>query len=326
MPPIKPNTPPPSVISGPVQGDKTTNRAHPSSAVSNSGPVGRDPVRSDVPSITIQPRKDWQIIDWRECCEYRDLLFFMVLRDLTVMYKQTVLGFAWALLNPLLNMFVFTVIFGIMAGVPTDGIPKPVFYYSALLPWTYFSAALTGSTQSLIQGTGLFTKVYFPRVFIPIVPVLSKLLDLAIASLLLVGLMAFYGLKPSANVLYLPLLLPILVITAAGAGMWLSALALQFRDIRHAITFGIQLLMYAAPVVWPVSLIEKIVPQHVELARLIYGCYPVAGVIEGFRSAVLGKTPMPWDLIGVGLVSAVLIFISGALYFRRTERIFADVA
>jgi lipopolysaccharide transport system permease protein len=173
-------------------------------------------------------------------------------------------------------MVVFTVIFGTMAKVPTDGIPKPIFYYSALLPWTYFAAALTGSTNSLIAGTSIFTKVYFPRVFIPMVPVLSKLVDLSIASLLLGGLMVYYGVVPSTNVVFLPLLLFILVLTAAGAGIWLSALAIQFRDVRHALTFGIQLLMYAAPVVWPVSLIARTFPDHTQLVRACYGLYPLA--------------------------------------------------
>jgi lipopolysaccharide transport system permease protein len=279
-----------------------------------------------LPSIVIQPQRGWKIFDWHELGEYRDLLYFMVLRDITVVYKQTILGFSWALLNPFLNMIVFTVIFGTMAKVPSDGIPKPIFYYSALLPWTYFAAALTGSTNSLIQGTNLFTKVYFPRVFIPLVPVVSKLVDFFIAALLLGALMVFYHVSPSVNMVFLPLPLVILVLTASGAGLWLSALAIQFRDVRHAMTFGIQLLMYAAPVVWPVSLISKVVPAHADIVRLLYGFYPMAGVIEGFRSAVLGKTPMPWDLIGPAFLGAILVFISGASYFRRTERIFADVA
>jgi len=297
------------------------------------GPQGTGPSTNDfkalvsaAPALVIRPRKGWQIIDWKEICSYRDLFYFLVLRDITVVYKQTVLGFAWALLNPFFNMVVFTFVFGRMAGVPSDGIPKPIFYYSALLPWTYFAAALTGSTNSLIQGSTVFTKVYFPRMFIPLVPVCSKLMDLSIASLLLGALMLFFRVPPSTQVLFIPLLLMVLVLTASGAGLWLSALAIQFRDVRHAITFTVQLLMYAAPVVWPVSLLSKAFPHAAGTVRLIYGVYPMAGVIEGFRSAVLGRTPMPWDLIGMGFFSAMLLFLSGAFFFRRAERVFADVA
>jgi lipopolysaccharide transport system permease protein len=274
---------------------------------------------TEPPSITIQPRKGWQIVDWREICEYRDLFYFMVLRDVTVLYKQTVLGFAWAILNPFFSMVVFSVVFGRLAKVPSDGIPYPIFSYAALLPWTYFSGAVTGSTSSLIQGTALFTKVYFPRVFIPWVPVCSKLVDFGIAFLLLAGLMFFYHIAPSWNLLFLPLLVCLMVVAAAGLGMWLSALAIQFRDVKHAMTFLTQLLMYAAPVVWPVSLIPA--PY-----RVWYGLYPMVGVIEGFRSAIFGRNPMPWDLLAAGALSASLLALTGALYFRRTERVFADVA
>ncbi len=277
------------------------------------------PLTSSVPTVVIEPRSGWQIIDWREICEYRDLLYFLVLRDVTVLYKQTVLGFTWALLNPFFSMVVFSIVFGRLAKVPSDGIPYPIFSYAALLPWTYFSSAVTGSTNSLIQGTSIFTKVYFPRLFIPLVPVFSKLVDFAIAFVLLIALMVYYGVKPTWN---LPLLLApcaLLILSAAGLGMWLSALAIQYRDVKHAIQFVTQILMYAAPVVWPVSLIPD---QY----RFWYGLYPMAGVIEGFRSCIIGKHPMPWDLLAAGAVSSSLLALTGALYFRRTERIFADVA
>jgi lipopolysaccharide transport system permease protein len=214
---------------------------------------------------------------------------------------------------------VFTIIFGVLLKVPSDGKPYAVFSFAALLPWTYFSQSLTGATNSLIQGTGLFTKVYFPRVFIPLVPVFSKLVDFAIAFVFLVALMLWYHVVPSWNVVFLPLLLALMMLTSAGLGMLLSALAIQYRDIRHAMGFVIQALMYAAPVVWPVS---KLPPGM----RLWYGLYPMAGVIEGFRAALLNTGPMPWDLIGMGSVTAIVSFLIGGFYFRRTERFFADVA
>lgn len=251
--------------------------------------------------------------------EYRDLLYFMVLREITVLYSQTILGFAWAIINPLFGMVVFTVIFGKLAKVPSDGIPYPIFSYAALVPWTYFSGAFSASTGSLLSGTSLFTKVYFPRLFLPIVPVLSKLVDFGIAFAILVLMMVWYGIWPTVDVVYLPYLILVMMLTASGMGLWLSALALQYRDIRHATGFIVQVLMYVTPVVWPLSL----VPAHY---RLWYGLYPMAGVVEGFRSALLGRTPMPWDVLGIGTISAVAIFGCGLLYFRSTERFFADVA
>jgi lipopolysaccharide transport system permease protein len=267
----------------------------------------------------IEPKAVWKLIDWKECLEYRDLLYFLVLRDVTVLYKQTILGLAWALLNPFFSMVVFTIIFGMLLKVPSDGKPYAVFSFAGLLPWTYFSQSLTGATNSLIQGTGLFTKVYFPRVFIPLVPVFSKLVDFAIAFVFLVALMCWYHVAPSWNVVFLPLLLALMMLTSAGLGMFLSALAIQYRDIRHAMSFVIQALMYAAPVVWPVS---KLPPD----LRLWYGLYPMAGVIAGFRAALLNTGPMPWDLISTGSITAIVSFLVGGFYFRRTERFFADVA
>ena len=271
------------------------------------------------PTVIIEAKPGWKLIDWRECLEYRDLLYFLVLRDVTVLYKQTILGFTWAILNPFFSMVVFTVIFGMLLKVPSDGRPYALFSFAALLPWTYFSQSLTGATTSLIQGTNLFTKVYFPRVFIPLVPVFSKLVDFAIAFGFLIFLMVWYHVAPSRNIVFLPVLMVLMMLTSAGIGMLLSALAIQYRDIRHAMTFTMQILMYAAPVVWPVSKI----PGHL---RLWYGLYPMAGVIEGFRSSLLNTGPMPWDLIGMGTITATVAFLIGGLYFRRTERFFADVA
>jgi len=271
------------------------------------------------PAIIIEARSAWRLVDWRECAEYRDLLYFLVLRDVTVLYQQTVLGIAWAVLNPFLSMIVFTFIFGRLLHISSDGKPYAVFSYAALLPWTYFSQSLSGATGSLIQGTGLFTKVYFPRIFIPLVPPLSKLVDFAIAFVLLLGLMLWFHIVPSWQVVFLPLLMVLMMLTAGGVGMFLSALAIQYRDIRHAMAFVIQALMYAAPVVWPVSKL----PSDL---RFWYGLYPMAGVIEGFRASLLNTGTMPWDLIGMGSITAVFSCLLGAAYFRRTERFFADVA
>ena len=271
----------------------------------------------------IQASSGWQVINWNELYAYRDLFRFLVLRDIKVLYKQTVLGFTWAIIQPLFQMIIFTVVFGNMAKVSSDGIPYALFSYVALVPWTYFAGSLTTSTTSLVANAEMLTKVYFPRLIIPMTSVLAKLVDFLIAFTIIFGLMAYYQVAPTWDILYLPLLMLMMILTASGFGLWLSAMTIQFRDVKHAVTFLSQFLMYAAPVVWPVSLITE---NFGETARLFYGIYPMAGVIEGFRSAVIGSNPMPWDLIGVGFVSAVVLFITGAFYFKRLERRFADVA
>ena len=271
----------------------------------------------------IQRRSGWQFIDLRELFRYKDLLYFMVRREVIILYKQTILGFAWAIIRPVTSMIVFSIVFGGLANVPSDGVPYPVFSYVALVPWTYFSTAMTKSTQSLIGGAGIFTKVYFPRLIIPLTPVIAGLVDFIIALGVVGVLMGYFHIIPTWNIFWLPLLVIIMIITSAGIGMWLSALAIQYRDIKFGIQFLSQILMYAAPVVWPVSLISE---KYGESVKLIYGLYPMVGVIEGFRSAILGHNPMPWDLIGMGTITAVTLFISGALYFKKKERLFADVA
>ena len=273
----------------------------------------------------IRPKTGWDVLDLSELLRYRDLCFFMVLRDVKVLYKQTVLGFGWAIIRPLMMMIIFSVVFGGLAKVPSDDLPYAIFSFTAVVPWTYFQTATTLSIQSLVTNAPMFTKVYFPRLVIPLTPVIASLVDAVIAFGILLLLMLWYGVFPNWNLLVLPLLVTLVILTASGVGMWLSALAIQYRDIKHAVPFLIQLLMYAAPVVWPTSLIETRFPEHYEWIRLVYGVYPMAGVIEGFRAALLGSSPMPWDLIGVGALSAAMIAISGLFYFRRKERIFADV-
>jgi lipopolysaccharide transport system permease protein len=216
-------------------------------------------------------------------------------------------------------MIVFTIVFGTLAGVSSDGAPYAVFSFVALVPWTYFANAVTEGTNSLVSNTNMLTKVYFPRLVLPLSSVLAKLVDFSIGMLLLFGLMVWYGIVPTWGLLALPFLVLLMMLTAAGLGMWMTALAVQYRDVKYGLNFAIQLLMYAAPVVYPASLI----PEKWQLA---YAFNPMVGVIEGFRSALLGTRPMPWDLLGVGLASATVIAVSGMLYFRSKERLFADVA
>ncbi len=272
-----------------------------------------------VKQTIIKARKGWQIINWKELRKYKDLFYFLVMRDIKVIYKQTVLGFLWAIIRPVFTMVVFSIVFGRLAKIPSDGIPYPIFSYVALIPWTYFSTSLNKSTQSLVGNAPMLTKVYFPRLIIPMTPVLAGLFDFIISFSVLGALMAWYKVVPTTNIIFLPFLVLLMIMTASGMGMWLSALAIQYRDVQHAIQFLVQLLMYTAPVVWPVSIIP-------EKFRLAYGLYPMAGIIEGFRSSLIGANPMPWDLIAVGTVSTFIITLSGALFFRRMERIFADVA
>jgi len=275
--------------------------------------------RGEPPTIVREPVRGWRAVDLRELLSYRDLFYFLVTRDIKVLYKQTVLGFGWAILRPVFSMIVFSVVFGRLAKVSSDGIPYPLFSYVALVPWTYFQTSMTQSTGSLIQGARLVSKVYFPRVLLPLAPVIAGLADFVIALSIVAVLMAWYRVAPTVGVVFLPPLVVIMVLTAAAVGLWLSILAAQYRDVRYAVQFLVQLLMYAAPVVWPASLIPA-------KFRLLYGLYPMAGVIEGFRSALVGTNPMPWDLIAAGTLSALVLFITGLFYFRRAERVLADVA
>ena len=270
------------------------------------------------PYLIIKPKKGWQLIDFKEIIAYRDLFYFLVVRDIKVRYKQTVLGGLWAIIQPFLMMIVFTIFFGNLAKVPSDGIPYPIFNYSALVAWTYFANSITNSGNSLIQNTALISKVYFPRLITPLAPTLAFLLDFVIAFVILIGMMVYYGIYPTVMVVFLPILVILMMFSASGVGMFLAALNAQYRDIRYTLTFLVQLWMFASPVVYPVSMLP-------EKYHLIYAINPMTGVIEGFRSALLGTTAFPTQIILVSTLTSIIIFIAGALYFKQTERYFADV-
>lgn len=275
------------------------------------------------PRVTIKPRRKAFRIDFPELIRYKDLLYFLVLRDVTVLYKQSVLGIAWAFITPIFSMVVFSIVFGRLANVPSDGIPYPLFAYAGLIPWTYFANALNASGSSLVSSSAIFTKVYFPRIFIPLTPIISKLLDLFVSLVFLAGLLVYYNSFPGLRLLLFPVLLLLLIITTAGLGMWLSALAIQYRDVKFAITFITPLLMYAAPVVFPASLV---LTKFGSSAFLIYGLYPLTGIIEGFRSMIAPDRPINWELLGMSAIGGIMIFLIGALVFKKMESRFADVA
>jgi len=274
--------------------------------------------RASGKTTVFEAKSGWRFIDFHELWEYRDLFYFLIWRNIKVRYAQSVLGVGWAIIQPVFSMIVFTIVFGKLAKIGSEGVPYAIFSYAALAPWTYFSNALTQSGASLVGASGMISKVYFPRLIIPMSPVLDKLVDFGISLVLLVGLMVWFKIAPTIWVLTLPLLILLMMLTAAGLGMWLTALAVQYRDVNYGMKFAIQLLMYASPVVYPASLIP-------DQFRLLYGLNPMAGVIEGFRAALLGTRPMPLDLIAVGSVTAFAVALSGVFYFRRTERVFADV-
>ena len=272
---------------------------------------------NDMPVSVIVPPKGFEAIDFAELWRYRDLFYFLVLRDVKVLYAQTILGFSWAILNPAIQIILFTVIFGKIANVPTDGIPYFLFSTVAIIPWTYMSDAMAQSSQSLVSEQGMLGKVYFPRMIYPLTPLFSKLVDFSISLLLLIGVLTYYKVMPTWNLLLLPIFVGFMVLIPAGIGLWLSSLAVRFRDIKFAMSFIIRLLIYTAPVLYSASLI----PSEY---RLLYSFNPIVGVMEGFRACLLGG-PVPWEFIVPGMVTGVLMVLSGAIYFRRMERVIVDV-
>jgi lipopolysaccharide transport system permease protein len=265
----------------------------------------------------IEPRHGWAVINWRELFNYRDLLYFLIWRDIKVRYKQTVLGALWAVIQPTMYMLVFSLFFGRLAGIPSDGLPYPIFLYAGLLPWTLFASSVGQSANSVIGSSNLITKVYFPRLIIPLASVGAALVDFAIASSVLCVLMIHYAIAPGFGLLWLPLLVAGTVMTALGVGMLIAALNVAYRDFRYIVPFMIQLWLFLTPVIYPVSL----VPLRWQWLLMLN---PMTGFIGGFRAVLLGL-PMPWEGLAAALVLGVIAFITGALYFRFTERTFADV-
>jgi len=271
-----------------------------------------------LPVTIIEPSRGWISLKLKELIEYRDLLFFLAWRDVSVRYKQTVLGAAWAIIQPFFSMVVFSLFFGRLAKIPSDGLPYPIFSYAAMLPWQYFATATTSSSNSLVGSSNLLTKVYFPRLVIPLASVLPAMIDFAIAFVVLLGMMVYYGIAPTWNLLFLPLFLLLALVTALGVGLWLSAMNVQYRDIRYAVPFLVQFWMFASPVTYPSSLVP-------EPWRALYGINPMASVIEGFRWALLGSATAPGPMTAVSVAAALVLLVSGAYYFRRMEKTFADV-
>lgn len=254
---------------------------------------------------------------FQELKDYRDLFYFLVWRDIKTLYAQTILGFMWAILQPLVQIVIFTIIFGNVAKLSTDGIPYLLFSSVALIPWTYISLATAQSSQSLIQGSSMLGKIYFPRLIFPITPVLAKLVDFGISMFIILCIMLYYRVSPTSNLFFFPLFLVMMVSIPLGIGTWLSTLAIRFRDVRQAMPFFIQMLMFSAPIVYSASSIP-------EQYRFLYSLNPIVGVIEGFRACLLGF-PIPWMYIWPGMVTATMLVISGTVYFKRTERIIVDV-
>jgi lipopolysaccharide transport system permease protein len=278
---------------------------------------GNSPGTNTPPHLHISPPKKWIPINLHELWNYRELLYSFTWRDVKIRYKQTALGFLWAIIQPLFMMLIFTVFFGRLAKIPSDGIPYPLFVLAALLPWTLFAEGITRSTSGMITNANIMTKVYFPRLIMPLSGVLSPLVDFVFSFLILIIMMALYGFVPTLNILFLPLFILLALATSLGIGLWLSALNVQYRDFQYTIPFMIQLGLFASPVVYPASL----VPESV---RFLYGLNPMAGVIEGFRWALLG-TGMPGAMILVSVGVVVVLLVSGAFYFRKMEQYYADV-
>ena len=270
------------------------------------------------PILNIEPSNTWVSLKLGELWQYRELLYFLIWRDIKVRYKQTALGAAWAIIQPLFSMLIFSLFFGRLAKMPSDGIPYPLFSLAALVPWTFFANGLNQSSNSLVASANLLKKVYFPRLVIPIATVLAGVVDFALSFVVLLGLMAFYGIAPTINLLWMPLFLLLALVTSLGVGLWMSALNVKYRDVRYIVPFVIQVWMFSTPIVYPSSLLPA-------SWRTIYGLNPMVGVVEGFRWALLGTNTVPGFMIGVSAAAALLILVGGAFYFRHMEKSFADI-
>jgi lipopolysaccharide transport system permease protein len=272
---------------------------------------------ASVPTLVIRPPRKWVPVDLHELWAYRELLAAFTIRDVKLRYKQTGLGIAWAVLQPLLTMVIFTIFFGGLAHIPSDGVPYPLFVLAALLPWTLFSDGLTRSTTSMVTNSNIMTKVYFPRLIMPLASIISPLVDFSVSFIILLAMMVYYGVAPTLNIVFLPLFILLALASSLGVGLWLSALNVKYRDFQYTVPFLIQIWMFGSPVVYSSSLVP------VSL-RVWYGLNPMAGVIEGFRWALLGTgTPSAMVLVSVGMV--ILLLVSGMFYFRRMEQYYADI-
>lgn len=268
--------------------------------------------------IRLQPSTGWQALNLAELWRFRELLYFLSWRDIKVRYKQTALGALWAILQPFLTMVVFSVFFGRLAKVPSDGMPYPLFAYTALLPWMFFANGLSHSSNSLVQSAGMLKKVYFPRLIVPMSSILSGVVDFAFAFVVLIALMLWYGVMPTIRIIWLPLLLLLAILTSFGVGLWLSAINVQFRDVRYTIPFITQFWLFATPIAYPSSLLS-------EPWRTLYGVNPMVGVVEGFRWALLGAQGLPSSIILLSAGMTCTLLVTGLFYFRRMERSFADI-
>jgi lipopolysaccharide transport system permease protein len=277
-----------------------------------------DSVPSDSHVIVVKPSKGWISLKLKELWEYRELLYFMAWRDIKVRYKQTVLGAAWAIIQPFFTMVVFSLFFGKLARVPSDGLPYPIFAYAALVPWTFFANGLNQASNSLVGNANLIKKVYFPRLVVPISSVISGVVDFVLAFAVLLGMMLFYGILPTVKILWLPLFVLLIFVTSLGVGFWLAALNVQFRDVRYTVPFLTQFWLFATPIAYPSSLLS-------EPWRTLYGINPMVGVVEGFRWALLGTDTAPGPIIVVSSLMALTLLVGGCFYFKRMEKTFADV-
>jgi len=271
------------------------------------------------PSVVfIKPSKGWVSLNLRSLWEYRELLYFLTWRDIKVRYKQTALGVAWAILQPLTTMLIFSVFFGRLVKVPSDGIPYPLFAFAALVPWTFFANGLNQSSNSLIASANLLKKVYFPRLAIPVATVLAGVVDFVLAFVVLLALMAYYHVVPTINIVWTPILLALAFVTSLGVGLWMSALNVKYRDVRYVVPFLVQIWLFSTPVAYPSSLLS-------EPWRTVYGLNPMVGVVEGFRWALLGAGKAPGLMVVASAAASLLILVTGAFYFRYMEKTFADV-
>jgi lipopolysaccharide transport system permease protein len=281
-------------------------------------PTAEIPALPRLPTLRITPPSRWWVIPFGELWDFRELLYFFVWRDIKVRYKQTAIGAVWAILQPFLAMLVFTLFFGKLAHIPSEGLPYPVFSYSGLLPWMYFAAALQSSTNTIVENQRLITKVYFPRLALPLSSVVSGLVDFGISFLMFVAMMIYYHMRPAWTILWLPAFLLLALLTALGVGLWLSALNAIYRDVRYVLPFLVQFWLFASPVVYPASLMPA-------KWRWVYGLNPMTGVIEGFRWALAGRGDPPGRLILISSGVVLLILLSGVGYFQKMETTVADV-